>query len=82
MTLRTPADYECAELVGPQAAQHLIPVQVRQHQIENDQVIGLCKGLLKTCRTILRYIYVISRIAQMEMHELGDVRIIFNDKNF
>jgi hypothetical protein len=52
-----------------------------EHQIENDQVIGVGKGLLKSCWTIRRHINVIPSIAQMQLHQLGDVRIIFNDKN-
>jgi hypothetical protein len=65
----------------PDLAAHLEPVDVRQHQVEHNEV-GLRRvGLLKRLGPVARDLDVVAGVLEVHRHERGDVPLVLHHKD-
>src|SRR6202034_179014 len=57
-------EHRCGAALGPKPPADLQAVELRQPQVENDQVYAAAQGTAKRARTVSRYVYVVSFTAQ------------------
>ena len=74
-------DQDGHALVGsPDPAQHFLTGELRQHQIEDDQIVFVSLRELPATQAILGHIDRIALRAQRPRHELGNLLLVFHQQ--
>ena len=63
------------------AAENLDSVQLRQHYVENDEVVSAAFDFFKPLAPVRRLVRLVALVRQLKLHEPRDFFFVFDDKN-